>query len=139
VKTSRSASASGPSRQSIPVDGPFAKAPRINESAVTGESMPVGASLTTGLRGNAQRQRRTGRETKGFKTRSARSLSLVEQAQAQKSCEVMGRRFRRFTVAVLGIGAVGTRASSSAWWPCGPTRCFLLVAASPCALAVATP
>lgn len=134
--------------ESIPADGVIRDgASAINESAVTGESMPiergVGQPVFAGtLNGNGALIVET---TKAFLDNTVNQIiHMVEQAQAQKGRSQMWvERFGRiYSPAVLGaavlIGVVpmlvGTEAAASI-----VRAVSFLVAASPCALAVATP
>lgn len=134
--------------ESIPVDGVIRDgSSAINESAVTGESMPVergaGQSVFAGtLNGNGALLVET---TKSFQDNTvSQIIHLVEQAQAQKGRSQMWvERFGRvYSPTVLGVAAlVGVVPmllgyDVASWLQ---RAVSFLVAASPCALAVATP
>ncbi|MCC7140024.1 MAG: heavy metal translocating P-type ATPase [Planctomycetes bacterium] len=134
--------------ESIPVDGVVREgASTVDESMVTGESMPVeratGQSVFAGtLNGNGAL---IVESTKAFQNNTVSGIiHFVERAQAQKGRSQMWvERFGRiYSPAVLGISVLlaivplllGLDAFT--WL----TRAIsFLVAASPCALAVATP
>lgn len=134
--------------ESIPVDGVIREgASAINESAVTGESLPVersaGQSVFAGtLNGNGAL---VVEMTKAFEDNTvSKIIHLVEQAQAQKGRSQMWvERFGRiYSPAVLGVSVLlaivplvlGFDVAS--WLQ---RAVSFMVAASPCALAVATP
>ncbi|MCC7542715.1 MAG: heavy metal translocating P-type ATPase [Deltaproteobacteria bacterium] len=134
--------------ESIPVDGVIREgASAINESAVTGESMPVERGVSQPvfagtLNGNGAL---VVEATKTFKDNTVNQIIyLVERAQAQKGHSQMWvERFGRvYSPAVLGVSVllgvvplvIGLDAGS--WLQ---RAVSFLVAASPCALAVATP
>ena len=134
--------------ESIPVDGVIREgSSAINESAVTGESLPVersvGQPVFTGtLNGNGALVVET---TKGFEDNTvSKIIHLVERAQAQKGRSQMWvERFGRiYSPAVLGVSVLlavvplilGLDVTS--WLR---RAISFMVSASPCALAVATP
>jgi len=134
--------------ESIPVDGLIREgSSAINESAVTGEAMPVerivGQPVFAGtLNGNGALVVET---TKAFQDNTvSKIINLVEQAQAQKGrVQMWVERFGRiYSPAVLGVsvllGVVPLLLGLDvALWL--RRAVSFLVAASPCALAVATP
>lgn len=134
--------------ESIPVDGLIREgSSAVNESAVTGESLPVerseGQPVFAGtLNGNGALVVET---TKGFEDNTvSKIIHLVEQAQAQKGRSQMWvERFGRiYSPAVLGVSVLLAAVPPllgfdiAAWLR---RAVSFLVAASPCALAVATP
>jgi len=134
--------------ESIPVDGVIREgASAINESAVTGESLPVerraGQSVFAGtLNGNGALVVET---TRAFEDNTvSKIIHLVEQAQARKGRSQMWvERFGRvYSPAVLAVSVLLAAVplllgSDAASWL--RRAVSFLVAASPCALAVATP
>ena len=134
--------------ESIPVDGVILEgSSAINESAVTGESLPVerdaGQSVFAGtLNGNGAL---VVEATKWFEDNTvSHIIDLVERAQAEKGRSQMWvERFGRiYSPAVLGVavllGALPALVGldTMTWLK---RAVSFLVAASPCALAVATP
>lgn len=134
--------------ESIPVDGIVREgASAIDESPITGESMPVeraaGASVFAGtLNGNGALVIET---TKGFADNTvSKIIELVESAQRQKGkSQLFVERFGRIyspavLLAALAVALVPLFAGLDAL-PWLRRAVSFLVAASPCALAVATP
>jgi Cd2+/Zn2+-exporting ATPase len=134
--------------ESIPVDGIVREgASAIDESPITGESMPVeraaGASVFAGtLNGNGALVIET---TKDFADNTvSKIIELVESAQRQKGkSQLFVERFGRIyspavLLAALAVALVPLFAGLDAL-PWLRRAVSFLVAASPCALAVATP
>ena len=134
--------------ENIPVDGVIREgASTINESAVTGEALPVersaGHSVFAGtLNGNGALVVET---SKSFEDNTvSQIIHLVEQAQAQKGrsqmwVERFGRVYSPAVLAVsllLGVVPLLVGLDAASWLRLAIS---FLVAASPCALAVATP
>lgn len=134
--------------ESIPVDGVIRDgSSAINESAVSGESLPIersaGQPVFAGtLNGNGALVVET---TKAFEDNTvSKIIHLVEQAQAQKGRSQMWvERFGRvYSPAVLGVSVLLAvipllLGFDVALWL--RRAVSFMVAASPCALAVATP
>ncbi len=134
--------------ESIPVDGVIREGySAINESAVTGEAMPVdrtvGDAVFAGtLNGNGAL---VVESTKSFENNTvSQIIHLVERAQAQKGRSQMWvERFGRIYSPTVLAGSV---ALAVVPWLAGFDKAAglmravsFLVAAAPCALAVATP
>ena len=119
----------------------------INESPVTGESMPaertVGDQVFAGtLNGNGALQIQA---TKAFKDNTvSRIIEMVEKAQQQKGqsqrlVERFGRVYSPSVLAVAVLVALLPLLVGGDWSAWLTKAAAFLVAASPCALAVATP
>lgn len=134
--------------EGFPLDGTILEgSSAIDESAVTGESMPVerapgGAVFAGTVNGNGALVVEV---TRPFEdTVVSRIIQLVEKAQQQKGkSQLMIERFGRiYTPLVLGAATLLAVVpwllglDAAAW---GRRAVSFLVAASPCALAVATP
>lgn len=132
----------------IPVDGVILKgASAIDQSSVTGESMPVeklpGDQVFAGtINGEGALEVKVRRLAKD--STLSRIMSMVEEAQAQKSpTQQTVEKFERFFVPAVLIGTVLVIAVPPLFgFPFRTSflrAMTLLVAASPCALALGTP
>jgi len=133
----------------VPVDGVVVSgASAVDEATLTGESVPkekrAGEPVYAGtLNGSGALEIRVTKLAKD--TLLARILTMVEEAQTQKArSQVLTERFERiFVPSVLGAVALAAVVPALAGWlPIGESiirALTLLVAASPCALAIATP
>jgi Cu+-exporting ATPase len=134
----------------VPVDGIVVDgASTVNESMLTGESMPV--AKTVGARVFAGTINGTGSfvfraERVGSETTLARIIRLVEDAQGSRAPiqHLADRVAAVFVPIVLGIAGV----TFVVWWAFGPSPALLfavtnavavLVIACPCAMGLATP
>jgi P-type Cu+ transporter len=134
----------------VPVDGTVVEgASTVDESMLTGESLPVDKSLDAPV--SAGTVNRTGsfvfRATRvGAETTLARIVQLVEQAQGSRAPiqRLADRVAAVFVPIVLWIAA----ATFAGWWWLGPEPAILhaltnavavLVIACPCAMGLATP
>jgi Cd2+/Zn2+-exporting ATPase len=134
--------------ESIPVDGAVRSGfSSVNEAAITGESLPaerkVGDKVFAGtLNGEGALEIEA---TKPFKESTvAKIIELVERAQAQKGrSQLFVEKFGKiYSPAVLGTSvllAVLPALFALDWVSWARRAVSFLVAASPCALAVATP
>lgn len=132
----------------IPADGQVQSGTSaVNESPVTGESMPVekgpgDRTLAGSLNGDGALEIRVSRLAK--ESTLARVQQMIERAQAQKApTQQVTERFARIFVPAVLVGDIvllavlslmGMPLSESV-----PRALTLLVAASPCALALAAP
>ena len=136
--------------EKIPVDGVvFGGASTVDESMITGESMPVekrgGAEVigaTLNKTGTFQfRATKVGRDTA-----LAQIIRLVEQAQGSKAPvqRLADRIAARFVPAVIGVAVI----TAAIWFLFGPEPRYtyallnfvaVLIIACPCALGLATP
>lgn len=117
----------------------------VDESMVTGESVPVWRTAGQPLMGGSklvEGQVEARVEAIGEDTILARLVDLVEQAQASKSrTQTMLDRAAGYFVAVtLSLAAV----TAVWWWPAGPERALMvavsvLIITCPCALGLAAP
>ena len=134
--------------ETVPADGVIREgASALNEAAVTGESLPVerqvGDTVFAGtLNGNGALAVEA---TRAFKDNTvSRIIDLVERAQEQKGrSQLLVERFGRFYSPAVLVGAALVAFvpllldfDALTWMTRGAT---LVVAAAPCALAVATP
>ncbi len=134
----------------VPVDGVVVEgASKVDESMLTGESLPVDKALESHVFGGTVN--RTGafvlRATRvGTETTLARIIRLVEEAQGSRAPiqQLADRVASVFVPAVLVIAAL----TFVAWWILGPAPAVLaaltnavavLVIACPCAMGLATP
>jgi P-type Cu2+ transporter len=129
----------------VPVDGELLTTASLDESMLTGESLPVrrrvGERVSAGTINvdNALHLRTT---AVGAKTLLSHIVSLLQRAQAQKpavSCAA-DRAAARFLTSVL----VGAAATCAVWLAIDPSHAFaatlaVLVVACPCAFAIAMP
>ena len=133
----------------IPIDGRIASGrSAVNQAPITGESVPVdkveGDDVYAGtINGEGALTIET---TKAAGDRTLdRVIKLVEEAQTQKApTQVFTERFERVFVPVVLVGDVFVMMVPplfGVWdWPTGFYRAMaLLVASSPCALALGTP
>ncbi len=133
----------------IPVDGEVTNgASSVDQSAVTGESVPVlkepGSPVFAGtVNGEAALEVRVTRLAE--ESTLARVIRLVEEAQTQKSpTQQFTERFSRVFVpsvlaSALGIALAPPLLGWLTWSEAILRSLTVLVAASPCALAIATP
>jgi len=133
----------------MPVDGVVVSgASAVDEATLTGESVPkeksAGEPVYAGtVNGSGALEIRVTKLAKD--TMLARIVTLVEEAQTQKSrAQLFTERFERiFVPAVLAAVALAAAVPALVGWlPVGESimrALTLLVAASPCALAIATP
>ena len=132
----------------IPVDGVVASGTSaVNQAPVTGESIPVdkavGGEVFAGtVNGDGALEIRTTRAV-GDRTLD-RVVRLVETAQTAKApTQLFTDRFERVFVPLVLIGAVLTAVTPLVGWSTWSASVYralaLLVAASPCALALGTP
>ncbi|MYN08565.1 heavy metal translocating P-type ATPase [Massilia sp. FT127W] len=132
----------------VPVDGTVTEgASHVNESMLTGESLPVakhpGARVTGGaINGEGLLLVRT--DAVGSETTLSRIIRLVESAQAEKAPvqRLVDRVSSVFVPVVLVIAAL----TFAGWWLAGAeagtaiiNAVAVLVIACPCALGLATP
>ena len=133
----------------LPIDGQVtAGRSAVNQSAITGESLPVekqpGDGVFAGsVNGDAALEIEVTRLAQD--TTLARVMRMVEEAQTQKSpTQQLTERFTRVFVPAVLVVVVLTIVAPPllGWltWPVAFLRAMtILVAASPCALAIATP
>ncbi len=133
----------------VPVDGIVVSgASEVDEATLTGESLPkeksAGAQVYAGtVNGSGALEVRVTKLAKD--TMFARILTLVEEAQTQKArSQLFAERFERiFVPTVLSVVVLAAVLPALVGWlPIGESimrALTLLVAASPCALAIATP
>lgn len=132
----------------IPVDGELTKgATEVDESMITGESMPVAKNDGSKLIGgsvNGERAFEMRAEKVGAETVLARIVKLVEEAQGSKA-PISAMADRVSTVFVPVVIAFALLASL-AWLAAGKPTDFVLtvfisvlIIACPCALGLATP
>lgn len=133
----------------IPVDGEVRKGSSVvNQAPITGESVPVekrdGDEVFAGtVNGEGALHVETTR-AQGDRTLD-RVIQLVEEAQTRKApTERLTDRFERIFVplVLLSAFALATLPAVMGWWPWSTSfyrSMALLVAASPCALAIGTP
>ena len=132
----------------VPVDGVIADGEsRVDESLITGESMPVAKTpgdAVTGGSINGSGLLRVRATTVGQDSTLARIIRLVENAQGSKAPvqKLVDRIAAVFVPAVMAISVF----SFVGWWlaGAGPTEALItavsvLVIACPCALGLATP
>ncbi|WP_321170257.1 heavy metal translocating P-type ATPase [Pseudoduganella aquatica] len=132
----------------VPVDGTVTEgASHVNESMLTGESLPVakhpGARVTGGAI-NAEGLLLVRTDAVGSETTLSRIIRLVESAQAEKAPvqRLVDRVSSVFVPVVLVIAAL----TFAGWWLAGAeagtaiiNAVAVLVIACPCALGLATP
>ncbi|WP_282828811.1 heavy metal translocating P-type ATPase [Pelomonas sp. V22] len=132
----------------IPVDGEVVEgSSHVNESLITGESLPVAKSAgdrVTGGSVNAEGVLRLKTSAVGAETTLARIIRLVESAQAAKAPiqRIVDRVSAVFVPVVLGIALltlVGWVAATGDWEQALVNAVAVLVIACPCALGLATP
>ena len=133
----------------VPVDGTILKGRgSLDQSPLTGESVPVergeGDTVLAGsINGDGALEIQVGKLASD--TTLARVIEMVEEAQAQKApSQTFADRFERiFVPCVLGIALLAAIVPPLlGWltWPVALLRAIsTVVAASPCALALATP
>jgi Cu+-exporting ATPase len=136
--------------EQIPVDGEVIEgASAVDESMLTGESVPVEKALGDGVFGatmNATGLLRVRATAVGADSALARIIRLVEQAQGSKApIQALADRIASvFVPVVLGVAA----ATLAVWWAFGPEPALtfgilnavaVLIVACPCALGLATP
>lgn len=133
----------------IPVDGEIVEGrSAVDQSPITGESVPVekekgDAVLAGTVNGEGSLEVRVTKLASD--TTMARVVKMVEEAQTQKSpTQRFTERFERLFVpaAIVGVAFVMIVPPLVGWlpWPEAIRRGLtVLVAASPCALAIATP
>ncbi len=133
----------------VPIDGKVREgSSSMDESPITGESMPVekapGSEVFAGsINGEGALEIEVTRLAKD--TTLARVIQLVEEAQTQKSpTQLFTERFERIFVPIILVGVVLLIFAPPllGWlsWSTAFLRAMtLLVASSPCALAIATP
>jgi Cu+-exporting ATPase len=134
----------------VPVDGVVVEgASSVDESMLTGESLPVGKTVGARVFGgtvNATGSFVFRAERVGSETTLARIVRLVEEAQGSRAPiqRLADRVAAVFVPIVLGIAAV----TFIVWWAFGPPPALLfavtnavavLVIACPCAMGLATP
>lgn len=133
----------------IPLDGEIIRgASSVDQSAVTGESMPVdkgpGDSLLAGVI-NGERSLVMRATRAAGESTLARVMRMVEQAQAERSAtELFTERIERVyvpfvMVATLALVLLPPLLTEVAWGVAFYRAMAFLVAASPCALAIGTP
>lgn len=134
--------------ENVPVDGLVREgASAVDESPITGESMPVeraaGDKVVAGtINGNGALLVEA--TTRYEDNTVARIIHLVERAQAQKGrtqlfVERFGRVYSPAVLAGSAVLALVMGLAGSGWIAAAVRAVSFLVAASPCALAVATP
>ena len=132
----------------VPVDGQIIDGrSHVNESLITGESLPVAKAAGDAVTGGAVNEEgvlqvRTG--AIGAETTLARIIRLVESAQAAKAPiqRIVDRVSAVFVPVVLGIAVLtfaGWLAWSGDWEQALISAVAVLVIACPCALGLATP
>ncbi|NOX90029.1 MAG: cadmium-translocating P-type ATPase [Calditrichaeota bacterium] len=133
----------------IPVDGEIIEGHSdVDESPITGESIPsekgIGASVYAGsINGGGALEVKVLRLAQD--TTLARVIQLVEEAQTQKSpTQLFTEKFEKVFVPVVMVGVVALiflppLIGLLAWKVAFLRAITILVAASPCALAIATP
>ncbi|MHB9037363.1 MAG: heavy metal translocating P-type ATPase [Armatimonadota bacterium] len=133
----------------IPVDGTVIEGESaLNESPITGESMPVskvrGDSVYTGsINGRGALEVRT--TTRSDDNTLARIVHLVEEAQAQKApsqrfSETFGRIYTPAVIALaLLVGFGGTLVLGGDYRSWVTRALTLLIVSCPCALVISTP
>ena len=132
----------------LPVDGEIVEgSSHVNESLITGESLPVAKALgdrVTGGSVNAEGVLTVKTLAVGAETTLARIIRLVENAQAAKAPiqRVVDRVSAVFVPVVLGIALltlVGWIMATGNWEQGLINAVAVLVIACPCALGLATP
>jgi len=132
----------------IPVDGTVtAGASHVDESLITGESLPVSkgvGDIVTGGAINADGALTLQTVAVGGETTLARIIRMVESAQAAKAPiqQTVDRVAAVFVPAVLGIALVtlvGWMLAGAGWEQAVVNAVSVLVIACPCALGLATP
>jgi Cu+-exporting ATPase len=132
----------------IPVDGTVTEgASHVNESMLTGESMPVakhaGARVTGGAI-NAEGLLLVRTDAVGAETTLSRIIRMVESAQAEKA--PVQRLVDRVSAVFVPVVLVIALLTFAGWWLAGAqvevaiiNAVAVLVIACPCALGLATP
>ena len=135
--------------ESAPVDGEVVKAAPVDESMVTGESMPVSKAPGAKIIGGAMNQSGSfvmRAEKVGRETMLAKIVQMVAEAQRSRApIQRLADRVAGWFVPLVIAAAVAAFAAWSIWGP-EPSFTFGLVAAvsvliiaCPCALGLATP
>ncbi len=132
----------------LPVDGEIVEgSSHVNESLITGESLPVAKALgdrVTGGSVNAEGVLTVKTLAVGAETTLARIIRMVENAQAAKAPiqRIVDRVSAVFVPVVLGIALltlVGWIMATGNWEQALINAVAVLVIACPCALGLATP
>ncbi|HKL77705.1 MAG TPA: heavy metal translocating P-type ATPase, partial [Gammaproteobacteria bacterium] len=136
--------------EQVPVDGTVVEGgSSVDESMVTGESLPVAKEAGDSVVGGTMNQQGTFRfhaEKVGQQTVLARIVEQVRQAQGSRPpvARLVDRVAAVFVPAVMAAAAL----TFAAWWAVGPEPAFtlavlsaisVLIIACPCALGLATP
>ncbi|MDZ7372870.1 MAG: cation-translocating P-type ATPase [candidate division KSB1 bacterium] len=138
-----------PPGERVPVDGKVLSGTSdVDESVITGESLPVGKGpgdwvLEGSLNSSGLLEVEVTRV--GGETAFARIVQLIEEAQTQKArVQRSLERFQRVYVPLALVGVIGVAIVPPifgwlTWKAAGMRAIAVLVAASPCALALAVP
>jgi Cu+-exporting ATPase len=132
----------------IPVDGVIVEgASHVDESLITGESLPVGkheADAVTGGSVNADGLLVLRTTAIGAESTLARIVRLVESAQARKApiqrlVDRVSAVFVPVVIAIAGVTVLGWGLATGDWEAGILSAVAVLVIACPCALGLATP